>query len=188
MAGRPRNLAALNVVHRTFWESFEPSGTAPDRDCLKDALALAGLVPNDPRTISRYVTQLRDMGVLGPRDRPRFPPLYPAYLLLDLAPGASDELDQALMKHQERVRGTATSHRLKLNVVNAEQLALFVEPTTRIAALAGSFHNTLVTTRGTPAQLDRLVESCRPLGRVDLIRGLSQRTLARRGIRSGAAA
>src|SRR5204863_9640819 len=108
------------------------------------------------------------------RDRPNFPPLYPAYLLVDLTPGAERALDQALIQHQQRVRRTAHRQR-RLSAGSAEQLALFVEPTTRVAVLAAGVHNTLVTTRGTRAQLENLVEACRRLGRVNVIQGLSQR-------------
>jgi hypothetical protein len=181
MAGRPRNFAALNVVHRAFWESFASHGVVPNFAALKDALGQAGLRPGDPRTLTRYVSQLREMGVLGPRDRPNFAPLYPAYLLVDLAPGAERALDDALVQHQGRVRRTASRRRRRGSAGSTDQLALFIEPTTRVAALAGGLHNTLVTTRGTRVQLDELVAACRRLGRVDLIRGLSQRTL--RGIR-----
>src|SRR5207248_2821774 len=111
MAGRPRNYAALNVVHRAFWESFAARRMTPERSELKSALAVAGLRPADPRTLTRYVSQLREMGVLGPRDRPNFPPLYPAYLLVDLTPGAERALDQALIQHQQRVRRTAHRQR-----------------------------------------------------------------------------
>jgi hypothetical protein len=153
---RPKNWGLLDATHRVLYEDPERAPTA-----IYARLIELGFAPKRS-SVPEYVRELRAMGVLElESNRPRFAPLYAAYLLTDLPPAELPALDSALEKHGARV--LSLQLRARPRTEEAQQLGLFLQAESRIDLLQ-SWPPQIVATRGTEDLLRQLEVECSALG------------------------
>jgi hypothetical protein len=153
---RLKNWELLDATHHVLYE--DPRRAPP---AIYARLVELGFAPKRS-SVPEYVNELRAMGILElGSNRPRFAPLYGAYLLTDLPPAQLPALDSALEQHSTRVLSLRL--RARPQTEEAEQLELFLQPESRIDLLR-SWPPQMVMTRGTEDLLRQLEVECSALG------------------------
>jgi hypothetical protein len=153
---RPKNWELLDATHRVLYE--DPGRSPP---AIYSRLIELGFYPKRSN-VPEYISELRAMGVFEPgSNRPRFAPLFAAYLLTDLPRTMLPALNATLEQHGTRVLSLGL--RTLPRTTEAEQLELFLRPESRIDLLR-SWPPQMVVTRGTQDLLRQLENECSALG------------------------
>jgi hypothetical protein len=147
----------LDATHRVLVDA--PRGASST--VVWHLLTEAGYAVPQASSVTRYLQQLRRMGILAEDGRVVIPPLYPAYLLADLPEPRRAELRADLSEHAARIRRLSDDATPKGK--GARQLQLFLDAAPQIAQTDG-LPGTLIATRTTLTQLEWLRERFKDLG------------------------